>query len=85
MNPNESMLQTFESNRMKNDLITEGLQDSILATPVRPPNLHLVKCCSRCRYARSEGLSVDCRKFVARGIACYAICDAYEEPKRDMG
>jgi hypothetical protein len=79
MNPHDTISKPFETVKRKEDLITEGLQKQIMATRIRPPNLHLVKCCSRCRYARTEGMSVECKRFIANGIASYAICDAYEE------
>jgi hypothetical protein len=88
MNPNDLLLSTSEMNSSRNyqikNIIMEGLCESIPATPIRPPNLHLVKCCCRCRYARPEGLSIECRKFVSRGITPYAICDDYEEPVRHL-
>jgi hypothetical protein len=52
--------------------------EMFLSTPLRPPDLRLVPCCSTCRYGRTEGISVECKKFNRNGIASHAICNDYE-------
>jgi hypothetical protein len=50
----------------------------ILSTPIRPPHLRLVPCCSTCKHSRPEGYSVECNKYNTKGITLRAICDDYE-------
>lgn len=61
------------------DSTAEKFRENIVLTRIKPPNLRLVACCSQCKYARTEGLSVECRKFTTNGIVTHAICDEYEE------
>jgi hypothetical protein len=49
-----------------------------LTTPIRPPHLRLVPCCSTCKHSRPEGYGVECHKYNTKGIRSLAICDDYE-------
>ena len=84
MIPNKSVFLASGWSEKKEYPRPAGFQGAVLATPVRPPNLHLAECCCRCKYALTEGMSIECKKFIARSISSYAVCDAYEEPDRNL-